>query len=194
MTYYLKFRKSYKDSIKLSFVPIVYILLSLNFYSLSLSMCVWIFSELFKWKLEIKYLCYHGYVRCLFLKNKDVLLITITLKIKIDSNIILLFNPETIFHDLYVVSVILFIAVIFSGPESNARTHAASRCSLSLVCITLKEPHGFSLLNLTFVKSRGVTARSFSIFLLDVLASIKYTSMLVCNSVWTFWTMVSWIS
>ena len=49
-------------------------------------------------------------------------------------------------------------------------------------------------LNLTFVKSRGVTARSFSIFLLDVLASIKYTSMLVCNSVWTFWTMVSWIS
>jgi len=128
------------------FVPIVYILLSLNFYSLSLSMCVCIFSELFKWKLEIKYLCYHGYVRCLFLKNKDVLLITITLKIKIDSNIILLFNPEIKFHDLYVVSVILFIAVIFSGPEFRcARTHVAFRYSFSLVSITLKEFHRFSV-------------------------------------------------
>ena len=62
-----------------------------------------------------------------FFKNKDILLITITLKIKIDSNIILLFNPETIriFLVLNVVSVILFIAVKVSSPESNARTHVA---------------------------------------------------------------------
>ena len=62
-----------------------------------------------------------------FFKNKDILLITITLKIKIDSNIILLFNPETIsiFLVLNVVSVILFIAIKVFSPESNARTHVA---------------------------------------------------------------------
>lgn len=80
-----------------------------------------------------------------FFKNKDILLITITLKIKIDSNIILLYNPETIsiFLVLNVVSVILFIAVIFSSPESNARTHIAFRYSFYLVSITLKEVHRF---------------------------------------------------
>ena len=80
-----------------------------------------------------------------FFKNKDILLITITLKIKIDSNIILLFNPETIsiFLVLNVVSIILFIAVKVSSPESNARTHVAFRYSFSLVSITLKKFHRF---------------------------------------------------